>query len=137
MLIINMSSVAVHLARWQRGGAGQIEVGTLVAYLSYLIQILFACGDGHVHGVHDFPGRLCRRLLCRRSARDSVDLFASRRTPCYLLRASGGTLEFRDVGFALPGRGSAGAVRYLSFRIEGGHHDGHHRQYRSRARRRS
>ena len=42
MLIINISSVSVIWIGGNRIGAGEMEIGAMVAYLTYLIQILFA-----------------------------------------------------------------------------------------------
>ena len=126
MLIINISSVAVIWLGGNEVGAGQIEVGTLVAYLSYLIQILFA-----VVMVTFMVSMVPRASVAADRIAEVLETPSTVRQPENPVTSVNerGTLEFRDVGFALPGRGSAGAVRSV-VPDRGGNHDGHHRQYR-------
>ena len=117
MLVLNLSSVAVVWFGAHRIASGEMQVGALVAFLTYLIQILSAVmmatfmlmmmpARGGVREAH--PAR-CSTPLVGRAARDAVA-----RSPGAV------SLELRGVGFRYPGAEPAGAVR-------------HHRQRRRRA----
>ena len=68
MLVFNASSVAVLWFGAHRVADGALEIGALIAYLSYLMQILVAGDDGDVHVDHD-PARRGVRRAHRRGAR--------------------------------------------------------------------
>ena len=55
-LLINLSSVAVIWIGADRIAAGDIEVGSMIAFLSYMVQILLVGGHGDVHGLDDPAG---------------------------------------------------------------------------------
>ena len=67
-LVFNASSVAVLWFGSQRIADGALEIGALIAYLGYLMQILVARDDGDVHVDHD-PARRGVRRAHRRGAR--------------------------------------------------------------------
>jgi ATP-binding cassette subfamily B multidrug efflux pump len=116
MLIINMSSVAVIWIGGNEVGAGQIEVGTLVAYLSYLIQILFA-----VVMVTFMVSMIPRASVAADRIAEVFETPSTVRQPDNPVTSVNerGTLEFRDVGFAYPGADRP-VLCNLSFRIEAG-----------------
>ena len=116
MLIINISSVAVIWIGGNRVGAGEIEVGTLVAYLSYLIQILFAVVMvtfmvSMIPRAAVAADRVCEVLETPSTVRqpdDPVTTVSER-----------GTVEFRDVSFAYPGADRP-VLCNLSLRVDAG-----------------
>ena len=100
-LVINMSSVGGAVARGVTGSAGQLQVGSLVAYLSYLVQILMSVvmatfmvsmiprasvSAGRIQEVLDTDPTVAQ-------PRPSREVVSGRRV----------TIEFRDVGFHYPG----------------------------------
>ncbi len=116
MLIINISSVAVIWIGGNRVGAGEIEVGTLVAYLSYLIQILFAVVMvtfmvSMIPRAAVAADRVCEVLETPSTVRQPDDPVTS--------VAERGTVEFRDVSFAYPGADRP-VLCNLSFRVDAG-----------------
>jgi ATP-binding cassette subfamily B protein len=116
MLIINISSVAVIWLGGNEVGAGQIEVGTLVAYLSYLIQILFA-----VVMVTFMVSMVPRASVAADRIAEVLETPSTVRQPENPVTSVNerGTLEFRNVGFAYPGADRP-VLCDLSFRIEAG-----------------
>ncbi|HYN33114.1 MAG TPA: ABC transporter ATP-binding protein [Ilumatobacteraceae bacterium] len=116
MLIINISSVAVIWIGGNEVAAGQIEVGTLVAYLSYLIQILFA-----VVMVTFMVSMIPRAAVAADRVSEVLDTPSTVRQPENPVTSvtERGTLEFRDVGFAYPGADRP-VLCNLSFRVEAG-----------------
>jgi ATP-binding cassette subfamily B protein len=116
MLIINISSVAVIWIGGNRVGAGEIEVGTLVAYLSYLIQILFA-----VVMVTFMVSMIPRAAVAADRVCEVLETPSTVRQPDNPVTsvAERGTVEFRDVSFAYPGADRP-VLHNLSFRVEAG-----------------
>ncbi len=116
MLIINISSIAVIWIGGNEVAAGQIEVGTLVAYLSYLIQILFA-----VVMVTFMVSMIPRAAVAADRVSEVLDTPSTVRQPDNPVTSvtERGTLEFRDVGFAYPGADRP-VLCNLSFRVEAG-----------------
>ncbi len=106
-LLINVSSVGVLWFGASRVASGQIQVGTLVAYLSYLVQILMSVvmatfmismipravgvGRSHPRGARHRPERRAARRPGPRAARPRARSSSS------------------DVGFHYPGAEHAGA----------------------------
>jgi len=116
MLIINMSSLAVIWIGGDRIGAGQMQIGSLVAYLTYLIQILFAV----------VMSTFMVSMIPRASvAADRIVEVLD--TPSTVVQPANpitevperGTLEFRNVEFAYPGAEQP-VLHDLSFRVEAG-----------------
>jgi ATP-binding cassette subfamily B protein len=116
MLIINLSSVAVIWIGGDRIGAGQMEIGSLVAYLSYLMQILFA-----VVMVTFMVSMIPRAAVAADRVAEVLDTPSSVRQPDDPVTAvdERGTLEFRDVGFAYPGADRP-VLSHVSFRVDPG-----------------
>ena len=116
MLIINMSSVAVIWIGGDRIGAGQMEIGSLVAYLSYLMQILFA-----VVMMTFMVSMIPRAAVAAERVAEVLDTPSTVRQPEHPVTevTERGTLEFRDVGFAYPGADEP-VLCNLSFRVEAG-----------------
>jgi len=116
MLIINISSVAVIWIGGNRIGAGEMEIGAMVAYLTYLIQILFA-----VVMVTFMVSMIPRAAVAAERVVEVLDTPSTVRQPDNPVTevAESGTLEFRDVGFAYPGA-ERPVLCKLSFRVEAG-----------------
>ena len=116
MLIINISSVAVIWIGGNRIGAGEMEIGAMVAYLTYLIQILFA-----VVMVTFMVSMIPRAAVAAERVVEVLDTPSTVRQPDNPVTevAESGTLEFRNVGFAYPGA-ERPVLCDLSFRVEAG-----------------
>ena len=116
MLIINISSVSVIWIGGNRIGAGDMEIGAMVAYLTYLIQILFA-----VVMVTFMVSMVPRAAVAAERVVEVLDTPSSVRQPEHPITETPerGTLEFRDVGFAYPGADRP-VLCNLSFRVEAG-----------------
>jgi ATP-binding cassette subfamily B protein len=115
-LIVNISSIAVLWIGADRIAAGSMEVGSLVAYLSYLIQILMAVV------MTTFMASMIPRAAV--AADRIVEVFD---TPSSVLAPEHpvtevpehGTLEFRDVSFRYAGAEQP-VLNHVSFRVEAG-----------------
>ena len=116
MLIINISSVSVIWIGGNRIGAGEMEIGAMVAYLTYLIQILFA-----VVMVTFMVSMIPRAAVAAERVVEVLDTPSTVRQPENPVTevVERGTLEFRDVGFAYPGA-ERPVLSHLSFRVEAG-----------------
>jgi ATP-binding cassette subfamily B protein len=116
MLIINLSSVGVVWIGASRIDAGQMEVGSLVAYLSYLIQILFA-----VVMVTFMVSMIPRAAVAAERVVEVLETESTVRQPDEPVTEvdEHGTLEFRDVAFAYPGADRP-VLCDVSFRVEAG-----------------
>jgi ATP-binding cassette subfamily B multidrug efflux pump len=116
MLIINISSVSVIWIGGSRIGAGDMEIGAMVAYLTYLIQILFA-----VVMVTFMVSMIPRAAVAAERVVEVLDTPSTVRQPDDPVTEvpEHGTLEFRNVGFAYPGADRP-VLCDLSFRVEAG-----------------
>ncbi len=116
MLIINISSISVIWIGGNQIGAGEMEIGAMVAYLTYLIQILFA-----VVMVTFMVSMIPRAAVAAERVVDVLDTPSTVRQPADPITEvhERGTLEFRDVGFAYPGADRP-VLCNLSFRVEMG-----------------
>jgi ATP-binding cassette, subfamily B, multidrug efflux pump len=116
MLIINISSVSVIWIGGDRIGAGEMEIGAMVAYLTYLIQILFA-----VVMVTFMVSMIPRAAVAAERVVEVLDTPSTVRQPDNPVTevAERGTLEFRNVGFAYPGA-ERPVLSDVSFRVEAG-----------------
>lgn len=116
MFTINASSIAVLWLGADRIEAGQMQIGSLVAYLTYLVQILMAVV------MATFMVSMIPRASV--SAERIVEVLS---TPSTITTPSDpvttvterGTLEFRDVTFHYPGAEQP-VLRNISFRVEPG-----------------
>ncbi len=116
MLIINISSVAVIWIGGNQIGAGEMEIGAMVAYLTYLIQILFA-----VVMVTFMVSMIPRAAVAAERVVEVLDTPSTVRQPENPITqvVERGTLEFRNVGFAYPGA-ERPVLSNVSFRVEAG-----------------
>jgi ATP-binding cassette subfamily B protein len=101
MLVVNVSSVAVVWSGGQRVDAGQMEVGALTAFLSYLMQILMSVMMAtfmlmQVPRSAVCAERIAEVLATETSVRRSTD-------PRPLDPARRGHLDLEDVTFSYPG----------------------------------
>ncbi len=127
MLILNVSSVGALWIGGDRIGSGQMQIGALIAFLSYLVQILMSvmmatfvavlvprasvCAD-RIQEVLETPTR-------RSASPDEPVTQLSRRN----------TLEFDHVGFRYPGA-EAPVLTDVSLVARARPDDGHHREHR-------
>ena len=100
MLILNVSSVAAVWIGGNRIGAGSLQIGALIAFLTYLVQILMAVMMATFVAVLWPRAAVCAdRIEEVLSTETSVVL-----SPSPVTELPGrGTLEFSDVGFSFPG----------------------------------
>jgi ATP-binding cassette, subfamily B, multidrug efflux pump len=98
--LINASSVAVLWIGASRVSAGDIQVGTLVAYLTYLVQILMS-----VVMATFMISMLPRASVSADRIQEVLDTDVSVVPPAAPVHevVTHGALEFRDVGFHYPG----------------------------------
>jgi ATP-binding cassette subfamily B multidrug efflux pump len=99
-LLINLSSVGVLWLGADRVASGDIQVGTLVAYLSYLVQILMS-----VVMATFMISMIPRASVSAGRLQEVLDTDPSVVPPADPVRAvvTPGSLELRDVGFHYPG----------------------------------
>jgi ATP-binding cassette subfamily B protein len=99
-LVINASSVAVLWLGASRIQAGQLQVGSLVAYLSYLIQILMS-----VVMATFMISMIPRASVSAGRIQEVIDTPSTVRSPAEAESVPAGvvTVEFCDVGFHYPG----------------------------------
>jgi ATP-binding cassette subfamily B protein len=100
MLVLNVSSVAVLWFGAFRVEDGSMQIGSLVAFLSYLIQILMA-----VMMATMIAFMLPRAVVSAGRIGEVLDTTPSVADPIAPVTAltAPGTVEFRNVGFAYPG----------------------------------
>jgi len=115
-LILNASSIGVLWIGANRINAGSMQVGSLVAYLSYLIQILMAVVmstfmASMIPRASVAGERISEVLATESSVRPPS-------APVTELRERA-TLEFREVGFAYPGAAHS-VLSDVSFRVTAG-----------------
>ena len=111
MLILNVSSIAVLWFGGQRVDAGQMQVGSLIAFLAYLIQILISVMMGTFMMV-----MVPRAAVCADRISEVLDTESSvvpPSAPVTELRERA-TLRFSDVEFSYPGA-SEPVLRCISF----------------------
>ena len=99
-LVINLSSVAVLWLGATGSQSGQLQVGSLVAYLSYLIQILMS-----VVMATFMISMIPRASVSAGRIQEVLDTESTVRTPADPIRITPtrGAVEFRGVGFHYPG----------------------------------
>jgi ATP-binding cassette subfamily B multidrug efflux pump len=116
MFTINAASIAVLWVGANRIGAGDMQLGSLVAYLSYLVQILMA-----VVMATFMISMIPRAAVAAdriQEVFDTIPSVAVAEQPITEV-AEHGSLEFRDVGFHYPGAEQP-VLRNISFRVEAG-----------------
>jgi ATP-binding cassette subfamily B multidrug efflux pump len=116
MLVLNVSSVAVIWFGGLRVESGEMQVGALVAYLSYLLQILMAVMMATFLGVI-----LPRAAVSGDRIGEVLDTESSVLMPenGVTTLESHGTVEFVDVSFAYP-KAEAPVLRNLNFGVRDG-----------------
>ncbi|MGO9872687.1 MAG: ABC transporter ATP-binding protein [Acidimicrobiia bacterium] len=99
-LLINASSVGVLWLGASRVNSGQVQVGTLIAYLSYLVQILMS-----VVMATFMISMIPRAAVSADRIQEVLDTDPSVVPPANPVRevSAPGELEFQDVGFHYPG----------------------------------
>ncbi len=115
-LIINVSSLAVLWIGADRISDGNMQVGSLVAYLSYLIQILIAVVMSTF-----MASMIPRAAVAADRIVEVLDTSSSVRPPSDPVTdvPEHGTLEFRDVDFRYAGAQEP-VLCDISFRVEAG-----------------
>ncbi|MER7457125.1 ABC transporter ATP-binding protein [Micromonospora sp. NPDC126480] len=116
MLVLNVSSVAVLWFGAQRVDAGGIEVGSLTAFLQYLMQILMA-----VMMATFMLMMVPRAAVCAERVMEVLDTESSVVPPARPVTVPPGRaeLELRDVRFQYPGAAEP-VLRDVSFRVAPG-----------------
>jgi ATP-binding cassette subfamily B protein len=115
-LIVNISSLAVLWVGADRIAAGQMQVGSLVAYISYLLQILIA-----VVMATFLVSMIPRAAVAADRIVEVLATDSSVRPPEHPVTevAERGTLEFRDVAFSYAGAEQP-VLCDVSFRVGAG-----------------
>ncbi len=115
-LIVNISSLGVLWIGANRISDGNIQVGSLVAYLGYLIQILIA-----VVMATFMVSMIPRAAVAAERIVEVLDTQSSVRPPHQPVTdvTERGTLEFRDVSFRYAGAQQP-VLHNVSFRVEAG-----------------
>lgn len=99
MLVLNYSSVAVIWFGAQRVDSGATDVGTLVAFLSYLMQVLMSVMMATFMIIMIPRAQVCaERIQAVLSTETSVPVPTTTESPARLHR-----VDFRDAGFQYPG----------------------------------
>jgi len=116
IFIINVSSIAVLWVGANRVGAGDMQLGALIAYLSYLIQILMA-----VVMATFMVSMIPRAAVAADRIQEILDTPSSVVAPSrpVMQIAERGTLEMRGVGFHYAGA-ERPVLTGVSFRVEAG-----------------
>ena len=112
MFVLNVSSVAVLWFGGHRVAAGEIQVGQLTAFLSYLMQILMAVMMATFMAV-----MIPRASVSAERIVEVLDTQSSVREPPAPIQPARrtGLLEFQNVDFGYPGAGEP-VLRSVSFR---------------------
>jgi ATP-binding cassette subfamily B multidrug efflux pump len=115
-LILNGSSIAVLWVGADRVASGDLAIGSLVAYLSYLVQILMS-----VVMVTFMVSMIPRAAVAAERVVEVLETESSVHRPDtpVTIVPERGTIEFRDVSFQYPGA-SAPVLEGISFRVERG-----------------
>ena len=100
MFVMNISSAAAVWVAGGRIGAGEMNVGALIAFLTYLVQILMAVMMATFVSVMWPRAAVCAQRIDEVLATDTSVVIADE--PVLELPRTG-TLEFRSVGFRYPG----------------------------------
>jgi ATP-binding cassette subfamily B protein len=116
-LIINMASLGVLWIGADRIGAGDMQIGSLIAYLSYVVQILIA-----VVMATFMVSMIPRASVAAERIAEVLDTESSVHPPANPVTqiVEHGTLEFHDVGFSYAGAQSP-VLSNISFRVTAGH----------------
>jgi ATP-binding cassette subfamily B protein len=114
-VLVNLSSVGVLWLGASRVQSGAIEVGTIVAYLSYLIQILMS-----IVMATFMVSLIPRAAVSAQRAQEVLDTVSSVTPPATpVLPRVSGQVEFRGAGFHYPGAARA-VLTDISFLVAAG-----------------
>ena len=100
MIVLNLSSIAAVWLGGNRIGAGEMQIGALIAFLSYLIQILMSVMMATFVAVMVPRASVCAERI--EEVLDTESSIASPERPVTSLPERN-TLELTDVGFCYPG----------------------------------
>ncbi len=116
LLVLNVSSVAVLWFGASRVDSGQMQVGSLTAFLNYLAQILMSVLMGTFMLM-----MIPRAAVCAERITEVLETRSSVVPPVAPVSAvsTPGRVEFRDVSFAYPGA-AAPVLRNVTFTAERG-----------------
>jgi ATP-binding cassette subfamily B protein len=114
-VLVNLSSVGVLWLGASRVQSGAIEVGTIVAYLSYLLQILMS-----VVMATFMVSMIPRAAVAAGRAQEVLDTTTSVEPPAEpVLPRTSAKVEFRNAGFHYPGA-ERGVLCDISFEVRRG-----------------
>ena len=116
MLVFNVSSVAVLWFGAHRIASGNLEIGSLIAYLSYLMQILVAVMMSTFMAIMIPRAAVCAERIME--VMDMVPVVAPPSSPKQPHTLTG-VLELRDVEYRYPGAAAA-VLSQISFTAEPG-----------------
>ncbi len=116
-LVLNLSSVAVLWFGAARIDAGQMQVGSLTAFLAYLLQILMAVMMATFMAIMIPRASVCAERITE--VLDTISSVSPPSAPVTPLRAEG-VLEFDGAGFTYPGA-AASVLRDVSVTARPGH----------------
>ncbi|MDX2378278.1 MAG: ABC transporter ATP-binding protein, partial [Acidimicrobiia bacterium] len=117
MFIINVANVGVLWIGADRLANGEMQLGSLIAYVTYLTQILVA-----VVMATFLVSMIPRAAVAADRIQEVLETEPSVKAPAEPVRevSENGTLEFRNVGFMYPGAEHA-VLNGIDLRIEPGH----------------
>jgi ATP-binding cassette subfamily B protein len=111
MIVLNLSIVALLWFGAHRIDAGDMQVGALTAFMSYLMQILMSVMMATFMLMMVPRAAVCAERIAE--VLDTEPSIAPPAEPVAVLRGTG-EVEFRDVSFAYPGA-AAPVLRHVSF----------------------
>lgn len=116
MMVLHFATAAVLWVGGHRVAAGDIQIGSLTAFLAYLLQILIAVMMG-VFMVMMIP----RAVVCAERIRELLDTESTLKFPANEEVATpvNGRIEFNDVTFGFPGA-ELPVIKSMSFVAEPG-----------------
>ncbi len=116
MMVLHLATAAVLWFGGHRVDAGEVQIGSLTAFLQYLLQILMAVMMG-VFMVMMIP----RAVVCAERIRELLDTRSTLAFPEREEAATptAGRIEFRDVSFGFPGA-ELPVIKNVSFVAEAG-----------------
>lgn len=111
MVILNCSNVAALWIGANRINTGQVSIGALIAFLSYLVQILMSVMMASFMAVLVPRAAVCAERI--QEVLDTEPSVKASKAPVTAVSLAG-SLEFRDVGFHYPGA-EAAVLANISF----------------------
>ena len=114
MVVLNVSSVAAIWMGADRIAAGDMQIGSLIAFLTYLTQIIMAVMMATFMAI-----MIPRAAVCAERIKDVLDTPSTVVAPTVTVAPTGRGLELRHVGFHYPGA-EAPVLDDISFTVEPG-----------------